>query len=305
VMNRAMQRVQFATSDLEFKQIITEDGDGNIRAHWIQWYQKLTLSLACVIFFFIGAPLGAIIRKGGLGMPVVISVGIFIFYYIIDFSGMKMAKAGEWQVWFGMWLSTAVLAPIAVFFTYKANNDSMMFNFDLYQTAIRKALGLRNTRMLYRKEVIIQEPDYEDCLARLREVEQSCKHYTKKARLRKAPNYWRLFFRYVEDKEVEAINERMEAVIDELSNTKNPHIIAELNHFPVIAVRAHTRPFHKQWANITAGIVLPVGILLYLRMSRFRWRLNRDMRLIRHTCYELENRIRTEELNRVPHRQTV
>ena len=96
----------------------------------MEWHKKFTLSLACLFFFFIGAPLGAIIRKGGLGVPVVISVTIFIFYYIINVSGEKMAKSGEWIPWFGEWLSSMVLCPIGIFLTYKANKDSAVFNIE-------------------------------------------------------------------------------------------------------------------------------------------------------------------------------
>lgn len=95
-------------------------------------YKKFTLSFACIIFFFIGAPLGAIIRKGGLGMPVVVSVFMFIFYYIIDNSGYKLARDGRWEVWEGMWLSSAVLLPLGIFLTYKAVKDSAVFNPDVY-----------------------------------------------------------------------------------------------------------------------------------------------------------------------------
>ncbi len=83
--------------------------------HAIEWHRKLTLSFACLIFFFIGAPLGGIIRKGGLGMPVVVSVLIFIIYYIINNTGYKMGRDGRWIVWMGMWTSTAILAPLGAF----------------------------------------------------------------------------------------------------------------------------------------------------------------------------------------------
>lgn len=87
--------------------------------------------------FFIGAPLGAIIRKGGLGMPVVISVILFIFYYIIDNIGFKMARDGVWEAWQGMWLSSAILAPLGIFLTYKAVNDSVILNADTYLNALK------------------------------------------------------------------------------------------------------------------------------------------------------------------------
>lgn len=92
------------------------------------WHQKFTLSFACMIFFFIGAPFGAIIRKGGFGLPIVISVLVFIVYYMISTAGMKMARDGMWESWQGMWLSSIVIFPIGVFLTYKATVDAQLFN---------------------------------------------------------------------------------------------------------------------------------------------------------------------------------
>ncbi|MBN1463392.1 MAG: LptF/LptG family permease [Paludibacteraceae bacterium] len=100
--------------------------------HKIEWHKKFTLAFACLIFFFIGAPLGAIIRKGGLGMPVVVSVILFIIYYVIDFSGYKLAREGVWEPWEGIWLSSFCLLPIGIFFTYKAAMDSPLFTPEAY-----------------------------------------------------------------------------------------------------------------------------------------------------------------------------
>ncbi|MFA6873755.1 MAG: LptF/LptG family permease, partial [Bacteroidaceae bacterium] len=122
VLNKALNKSETIGGDWEFKSYTASRNDENIRRHQIAWHEKFTLSLACLIFFFIGAPLGAIIRKGGLGMPVVISVLIFIVYYIINNTGYKMARDGNWIIWMGMWTSTAILAPIGFFLTYKSNN---------------------------------------------------------------------------------------------------------------------------------------------------------------------------------------
>ena len=103
-----------------------------VKFHRIEWHRKFTLSFACLVFFFIGAPLGAIIRKGGLGMPVVISVIMFIVYYIIDMTGQKMAREGIWTAFEGAWLSSAILLPIGIFLTYKAAVDATMFNMEYY-----------------------------------------------------------------------------------------------------------------------------------------------------------------------------
>ena len=159
-IKQALSRVQMGVSDLEMKAMITSEGDKNIRRHQIEVINKFVLSLSCIIFFFIGAPLGAIIRKGGLGIPVIISVIVFIVYYIFDNSGSKMARDGMWTVWFGKSIATAVLAPLAIFFTYKGNNDSVVFNMEAYTTFFRRLFGIRMHRHIFSKEVIINNPEY-------------------------------------------------------------------------------------------------------------------------------------------------
>lgn len=103
-----------------------------VRRHQIEWHRRFTLSFACLIFFFIGAPLGAIIRKGGLGFPIVVSVLLFVIYYIIDTTGYKMAREGFWLVYQGMWLSSAVLFPLGLFLTWKAVTDASLFRTESY-----------------------------------------------------------------------------------------------------------------------------------------------------------------------------
>jgi len=109
-----------------------------IKRHEIEWHRKFTLSFACFILFFIGAPLGAIIRKGGLGMPVVTSVLFFVVYYVISISGEKSAKIGAWPSWLGMWISSMILFPLGIFLTYKAVNDSVILNVDTYIEVFKK-----------------------------------------------------------------------------------------------------------------------------------------------------------------------
>ena len=142
----AMNNVQSISSDLEMKGDYTKALHRRTRTHQIQAILKFTLAFTCIIFFFIGAPLGAIIRKGGLGVPVIISVLVFIVYYILDSTGQKMARDDQWTIMYGMLISTVILTPIAVFFTYKANNDSVVFNIDMYKHVLYKALGLRMKR---------------------------------------------------------------------------------------------------------------------------------------------------------------
>jgi len=100
--------------------------------HGIEWHRKFTLSFACIVLFLIGAPLGSIIRKGGLGTPMVLAIIFFVVFFLLNNFGEKFAKSGEWSVYFGMWMSSAVLVPIGLFLTYKAMRDSQLFNQEFY-----------------------------------------------------------------------------------------------------------------------------------------------------------------------------
>ena len=106
-----------------------------------EWHRMLTMPISIIIFFLIGAPLGAIIRKGGLGTPIVISVIFFVFYYVISVSGEKMSSEGAWAALYGMWLPIAVLTPIAIYLTRQATNDSSLLDVDWYDGRIRKYWG--------------------------------------------------------------------------------------------------------------------------------------------------------------------
>ena len=292
VVGGALQKAQSRLNDLEFKSMITTDGDKLIRQHKIEWIAKITLALSCLIFFFIGAPLGAIIRKGGLGLPVLISVLVFIVYYILDNSGYRMARGGMWAIWFGKGLPSAVLAPIAVFFTYKANKDSVVFNMDAYRDVLRRLLGLRVKRPVYRKEVVIQDPDYAADLKKLDGITADITTYSQNHRLKLAPNWVKVFFKYEPDHEIERINEELEAVIDDLSNSRDRTIVNHLSVYPMMSVKAHTRPFDRKWLNIVSAAIVPLGLVLYFRMWRFRLRLWRDLRSVKTENEIITGRIR-------------
>jgi lipopolysaccharide export system permease protein len=109
-----------------------------ITRHWIEWNRKFTLSAGCLVLFMIGAPLGSIIRKGGLGMPLIFAIIFFVVFYILNTIGEKMAKEGVTTPGGGMWLSTFVLIPIGVFLTYKAMRDSQLFNKEGYYRAFKR-----------------------------------------------------------------------------------------------------------------------------------------------------------------------
>ena len=291
ILRNAMQKSTVATNEYEFRGLISKDIDQSTRTHWVEWHKKFTLSLACLFFFFIGAPLGAIIRKGGLGVPVVISVTIFIFYYIINVSGEKMAKSGEWVPWFGEWLSSMVLCPIGIFLTYKANKDSAVFNIEAYINVIRKILGLRISRHIARKEVIIHDPDYPVVKTELMALTQEWQAYAQKSRLRLPPNYLHIFFHNIDDHEVISLSRKMENLITILSNSRDAAILDALNKLPIVSTHAHTRPFHNYKWNMVLGIIFPVGIFFYFRIWRYRLRLYKDIQQIKKYSAFIAERI--------------
>jgi lipopolysaccharide export system permease protein len=119
-----------------------ESNDKLIDRHQIEWHRKFTLSIACIILFFIGAPLGAIIRKGGLGMPVIISVLFFLVFHVLSITGEKLVKESGVNPATGMWMATVILVPIGAFLTYKSTTDSAIFDADGYKKIFRNLKGI-------------------------------------------------------------------------------------------------------------------------------------------------------------------
>lgn len=283
----ALSSVKSVSADLEWKAMGADQEQRSLLGHEVEWHNKITYSLACLLFFFVGAPLGAIIRKGGLGMPTVISVAIFIVWYIIYTSGMKMARDGNINMVLGMWISTMVIAPFSVFFTYKANKDSVVFNIDAYKHFFVRLFGLRTSRHIFRKEVIIDEPRLDKLPVEIEALISACKAYNEKTKLLRAPSYANIFFHHVPDRVAEQIDEQMERIVEELSNSRNRVVLEVLNRYPILYTHAHTSPFDKKWANVAAGLFVPLGIVLWFRIWRFRLRLYRDMRVIVRTSEQL------------------
>lgn len=283
----ALSSVKSVSADLEWKAMGADQEQRSLLGHEVEWHNKITYSLACLLFFFVGAPLGAIIRKGGLGMPTVISVAIFIVWYIIYTSGMKMARDGNINMVLGMWISTMVIAPFSVFFTYKANKDSVVFNIDAYKHFFVRLFGLRTSRHIFRKEVIIDEPRLDKLPVEIEALISACKAYNEKTKLLRAPSYVNIFFHHVPDRVAEQIDEQMERIVEELSNSRNRVVLEVLNRYPILYTHAHTSPFDKKWANVAAGLFVPLGIVLWFRIWRFRLRLYRDMRVIVRTSEQL------------------
>jgi len=120
----------------------TENRKAEIRYHKIEWHRKFSLSMACFVLFFIGAPLGSIIRKGGLGMPLVVAIIFFLLFHLLNMFGEKFVKEDVMSPFIGMWLAVLVLTPVGIFLTYKAMHDSQLFNKEFYKRAAKNVKNI-------------------------------------------------------------------------------------------------------------------------------------------------------------------
>ena len=246
IINQALNQARRVRQDYEFKSYTMQDDRKNIRRHGIEMHKKFTLSFACIIFFFIGAPLGAIIRKGGIGTPLVISVILFIVYYIIDNGGYKMARDGRLDVWQGIWLSSMVLLPLGIFLTYKAVNDSALFNFDVWRNRWRRLTG-KERRELERKDFVLVDVGTTEALDRLSAFDERLivfrtRHDSRNVIVRRLN---RIINRH--DREMTTALNQM---IEYLSNSRDHAVIAMLNNYPF----AVTPKNAKHIAELDAGL---------------------------------------------------
>ena len=225
-LTQALTMAKRERQEYEFRSLALHDQAKLMRRHDIELQRKFTLSFACLIFFFIGAPLGAIIKKGGLGTPLVVSVLLFIFYFIIDNAGYKMARDGKIEVWQGIWLSSMALLPLGAFFTYKAVGDSAVFNPDAYMALWRRITGRELPRTLELKELVMSEVEPAEALRLLNDEAEAEQRV--RAVLDSRPHWRRRFA----GRTVAALTPGINSLVDYLSNSRDAAVINLLNRYP-------------------------------------------------------------------------
>lgn len=267
-------------SELEFRAMQIGDEKQRLRRHRIELIKKFTLSVACIIMLFIGAPLGAIIRKGGLGAPLVISVLLFLVYYIIDNTGYKMAREGYWDAWAGMWLSTFILLPLGIFVTYKAMNDSAVFNPDLYKNWIRLRLGLPESRHVPVKEVIINDVNVDKAIEMLGEASSMADSWLRVHKQR--PGYADFWRKGYDPAPINELGELLDRICDYLSDSKDLKVNALLNKLPVMRSLWIMQPVSGADVKIRKGLmwIFPIGLPVYLLSLPYDRRIWRQMRAV-------------------------
>lgn len=278
--------------NMEFRAYTVDEVSAVVRRHQIEMQKKFTLSFACLIFFFIGAPLGAIIRKGGLGTPIVVSVLLFILYYIIDNMGYKLARDGHWVVWEGIWLSSEVLLPLGIFLTYKAANDSAVFNPDAYRNFFRKLTGAHQVRHIEMKEVIMTDVIPQDAMAMISSFDDDVNSFLSTYRTRQRYlKYWM----YGYDKTtLRKLSAELENIVEYLSNSANQLVINKIMDYPYIRQLLMYHPTNYPKVGLAIAIVFPLGLLGYFIGTKCQRSLKLDLRQIRKVNDELLDIFRKE-----------
>lgn len=275
IASRASMLAASAQQDVNFKSFVPLEDGKVLRRHQIELQKKFTLSLACLIFFFIGAPLGAIIRKGGLGTPIVVSVLLFIVYYMIDNTGYKMARDGHWPVWQGIWLSSVVLLPLGIFLTYKAVNDSAVFNPDTYVNFFRRLFGVHQTRSLTMKEVVIDEMHPEVALQRVALVKEECARFLQDYPARQS--FLTYFKRGYDKQRLRQLSATIEDAVDYLSNSREQLVINKAMDYPIVRQLLTYHITNYPRLGLAIAILLPLSIPIYIIGTRHQRNLRNDV----------------------------
>ena len=284
-LSQALSKAERTLEEYKYKSQTMAEEQKLIRRHAIELQKKFTLSFACVIFFFIGAPLGAIIRKGGLGTPLVISVFLFIFYYIIDNMGYKFARDGKWEVWEGMWLSAAVLLPLGIFFTYKAVNDSAVFNKDAYLNFFRRFFGVSEVRHVEMKELVMAEVDPKVAVERLAALKaETAAYISHNPEKQSYADYWP---RGYDRDSLHRLRDNIEATVEYLSNSREKLVVLKLMDMPILRSLWFQQPSRRPWLSRLMIVLFPAGVPVWLYGRKTQTDLRAELATVNKVADEL------------------
>lgn len=254
--------VELVSNQLAMSSFTRSEREGTLstmRKNEFEFHRKMTYPVACLVFFFIGAPLGAIIRKGGLGTPIVTAVLFFIVYYVLETMGLKMARDGKIAVWIGMWLPSMVLSPIGLWLSYIATKDSTKLNLDNYINTMRKLLGTSTARKVEFKDITMTEVNHAQAIRDIDTLERAVKEHLSVP----AMSYSAFFLDNEKHLQRQEIFELTEKIVDNLSNSRDYLLINRLANYPYLKDLARTMRLSNKWGNIALMILFPLGLSFY------------------------------------------
>ncbi len=290
LIGRATQKLQLMRSETEHRLYLDQGAYYEYRTNHQEWHRKFTLPVACIVFFFIGAPLGAIIRKGGLGMPVVISVLFFIVYYVIDTFGRNMILSQKMSVPLGMWLSTLVLLPIGIFLTYQATRDSASLNLDAYVLFFRRLLRLDRVRKVEYKEVSFDQIDYPEAARETSRLMSNIQAILSSGLFERWVYGWGNHHTALE--QLSSTSRDMDTLVEQLSGARDPMLIARLKDLPILPNKlSRLMPQGREalglFFALSGTLLAPLGVYLVRRRRALKKDLERTERLLQDLLQEI------------------
>ena len=292
----SLRVIQAAVSTLERTKnqaSFAKDEDDNsfyyFRTYSQEWHRKFTASVACLIFFLIGAPLGAIVRRGGIGMPVIVSIFFFVVYYTIESFGDNMLRSETIPVWLGMWLSNLVLLPVGLFLTYKSNQDSSSLNAEAYVMFFRKLFGYRGVRNVEYQEVSIEEVDYKQATLDLGTLLEQTET------LRTSPLFQspiiRVWSNGSDQAKLRDLSTALDDLVESLRHSTSRLLVSKLKDLPLLPKHfSPLLPVQRKYGWIMS-FILPYSIPMTLYFSRLRKHLLSDLDTTKRTLLALQEEI--------------
>lgn len=280
IYDLAIQRVTGLQNDTYFSIEEQRERADLHRKNEAEYWRKFTYPVACIVFFLIGAPLGALIRKGGMGVPFLVAVSFFIVFYILETTGIKMVREGTLVNWFGMWLPNIVLLPVGIGLGLLATKDSNRFGFDGIWVFLKRYLLAGTARKIAYREVSMQSVDYDWSRDELKALEHDVEQL-QRDRMRGYREYF-LNENYFE--EWEALQVRLEGLVGHIGHSRDYLLVEHLKGFPFMGDLLRAWRSSKKATNRILMWVFPIGAICYLvyllRYKRYRMALGQ----IAHTC---------------------
>jgi len=277
-LETALYYARTVAADAQSMKPLFEDQQNASRRYRIEWHNKLSLSFACLVFFFVGAPLGAIIRKGGLGTPVLVAVMFFILFYVIMIIGKKSAQQGVILPWEGMWLAPAVLLPIGIFLLYQATRDSTLMTSDLYKNIFKRLtfwLFPQTTHVLQKPSGVKQAADLQMIAEDLRNLNREVLRYMR-TRISKAPLYHEIWITSA-DPELAALASRHHHLRTALEQVDHPSVWEQMARNSGISFEQPGIPPHEHWKKTVYTLLFPAGLYLWVKVVIQRARLRMSL----------------------------
>ncbi|WP_293965253.1 LptF/LptG family permease [uncultured Porphyromonas sp.] len=288
---QALEWLESLSSSVQIADTYYDDAASDYRVNAQEMHRKFTFPVACLLFFFVGAPLGAIVRKGGVGTPMVLAVLIFIVYYVIDTFGLKMINSGQIPVWAGMWLSSAVILPLGAFLTYKASRDSATLNADAYVVLFRRIFHPNYSRQLEYKEIIMQPATSEEVLREIGQLQSQMDALlgmtyaqSRGLRLDRLPDFATAY---------QQLYQQLEETVETLHNYPDKYVFAQLLSLPMLGKTFANTLWQNRLCVWICIPLLPISLLLMLYLGialrRNKRQLHQMPPILNHIVKQIES----------------